>query len=202
MRSYAAVLIGGIVCLAASPAAGPAGAQARSGPDGAGGPGQVARATIRACATNQPLGVAVLRERASDEGVKEVDVTVRITRRNAVLTRGEHGVHIHEVGDCSAMCAAALGHFDPGPNGNPSPDGNHPFHLGDLINIEIGANGRGVLRTTSSRFTVSQGVLSVLDANGSALMIHALTDTYCPNGPVMNCAGGPRVACGVIERAR
>ena len=161
-----------------------------------------AQATIRACGTNQPLGSAVLREQASDEGVKEVDVRVRITRRNTVLTEGEHGVHIHEVGDCSQACAAALGHFDPGPNGNPSPDGNHPFHLGDLVNLEIGADGRGVLHTTSSRFTVSPGVLSVLDANGSALMIHALADTYCPNGPVMNCAGGPRVACGVIERAR
>jgi superoxide dismutase, Cu-Zn family len=199
MRPYA-VLIGGIACLAASSIAGPAGAQEGSG--GAEAPDPVARATIRACATGQPLGTAVLREEPSNEGVKEVDVRVRVTRRNTVLTEGKHGVHIHEVGDCSQACAAALGHFDPGPNGNPSPDGNHPFHLGDLINLEIGANGRGVLRTTSSRFTVSPGVLSVLDANGSALMIHALEDTYCPNGPVTNCAGGPRVACGVIERAR
>src|SRR5215212_4905705 len=145
MRPYA-VLIGGIACLAASSIAGPAGAQEGSG--GAEAPDPVARATIRACATGQPLGTAVLREEPSDEGVKEVDVRVRITRRNTVLTEGKHGVHIHEVGDCSQACAAALGHFDPGPNGNPSPDGNHPFHLGDLINLEIGANGRGVLRTT------------------------------------------------------
>jgi superoxide dismutase, Cu-Zn family len=199
MRPYA-VLIGGIACLAASSIAGPAGAQEGSG--GAEAPDPVARATIRACATGQPLGTAVLREEPSDEGVKEVDVRVRVTRRNTVLTEGKHGVHIHEVGDCSQACAAALGHFDPGPNGNPSPDGNHPFHLGDLINIKIAGDGRGSLRTTTSRVTLSPGPLSVFDANGSAVIIHTGVDTYCPHGPVTGCAGGARAACGVVKRGR
>jgi Cu-Zn family superoxide dismutase len=161
-----------------------------------------ARATIRACGTNQALGVASLHERASDEGVKEVDVTVRIRERNTVLSEGSHGVHIHEVGNCTSSCAAAGGHFDPGPNGNPSPDGNHPFHLGDLINIEIDSNGRGSMRTTTSRVTLSPGPLSVFDANGSAFIIHIGADTYCPNGPVTGCAGGARAACGIIEQVK
>jgi Cu-Zn family superoxide dismutase len=161
-----------------------------------------ARATIRACSTNQVLGVASLYERDSDEGIKEVDVTIRIRERNTVLSEGHHGVHIHEVGDCTASCGAAGGHFDPGPNGNPTPDGNHPFHLGDLINIEVGSNGRGSMRTTTSRVTLSPGPLSVFDANGSAIIIHVGADTYCPNGPATGCAGGARAACGVIERIR
>jgi Cu-Zn family superoxide dismutase len=167
----------------------------------AGGPDQVAQATIRACANNQPLGVAFLHERKSDEGVKEVDVTIHVRERNTVLTEGRHGVHIHEVGTC-APCAAAGGHFDPGPAGNSSPDGNHPFHLGDLINIEIAKSGRGFLRTTTSRVTLSPGPLSVFDANGSAFIIHTGVDTYCPNGEVAGCAGGARTACGIIEPVR
>jgi superoxide dismutase, Cu-Zn family len=188
------ILLGGVACLLVL-TAGPASADEQD---------QVARAraTIRACSTNQVLGVASLHERDSDEGIKEVDVTLRIRERNTVLSEGRHGVHIHEVGDCTASCAAAGGHFDPGPNGNPSPDGNHPFHLGDLINIEVGSNGRGSMRTTTSRVTLSPGPLSVFDANGSAIIVHVGADTYCPNGPAAGCAGGARAACGIIEQVK
>ena len=130
MRPYA-VLIGGVVCLMVS---GPASADLLD---------QVASAKIHACDTNQFLGVAFLYERDSDEGVKEVDVTIRIREGNNVLSEGRHGVHIHEVADCTQTCAAAAGHFDPGPDGNSSPDGTHPFHLGDLVNIQIADNGLG-----------------------------------------------------------
>jgi Cu-Zn family superoxide dismutase len=171
-----------------------------SGPAGAGLLDQVALAKIHACDTNQVLGVAFLYERDSDEGVKEVDVAIRIREQNEVLSEGRHAVHIHEVGDCAQTCAAAGGHFDPGPDGNPSPDGNHPFHLGDLINIQIAGDGLGSLRSTTSRVTLSPGPLSVFDGDGSAVIIHTSEDTYCPNGPVAGCAGGARAACGIIER--
>ena len=189
MRPYA-VLIGGVVCLMVS---GPASADLLD---------QVASAKIHACDTNQFLGVAFLYERDSDEGVKEVDVTIRIREGNNVLSEGRHGVHIHEVADCTQTCAAAAGHFDPGPDGNSSPDGNHPFHLGDLVNIQIADNGLGSLHSTTSRVTLSPGPLSVFDADGSAVIIHTGEDTYCPNGPVAGCAGGARAACGIIERPK
>ena len=121
--------------------------------------------------------------------------------RTSVLSEGRHGVHIHEVGDCAQTCAAAGGHFDPGPDGNSSPDGNHPFHLGDLVNIQIDDSGRGSLRSTTSRVTLSPGPLTVFDDDGSACHhSHRREDTYCPNGPVAGCAGGARAACGIIER--
>jgi Cu-Zn family superoxide dismutase len=138
-----------------------------------------------------------LQERPSAEGVKVVDVFVEISRG---LSPGTHAVHIHETGQCEP-CAAAGGHFDPGPNGNPSPDGNHPFHTGDLMNIVIDDRGRGTLLTTTSRMTLSSGPLSVFDRDGSALIVHVGPDTYCPDGPVTGCAGGARAACGVIEIA-
>ena len=80
-----------------------------------------------------------------------------------------------------------------------NPDANHPFHLGDLINIDI-KNGRGKLMTETTRVTLSPGLLSLDDFDGSAFIIHINPDTYCPGhpNPDAGCAGGGRAACGII----
>ncbi len=143
---------------------------------------------------NQPLGTATLVEQPSDEGVKLVNINMTIT---SGLTAGKHGVHIHETANCSP-CSDARGHFDPGPESNTSPDGNHPFHAGDLNNIEIAENGIGVLQTQSTRITLSDGPLSIFDDDGSAFIIHTNEDSYCPDGVEGGCAGGSRDACGII----
>ena len=44
---------------------------------------------------------------------------------------------------------------------NTSPDGNHPFHSGDLINIEANKRGNAHLNTTTTRVTLSPGPLSL-----------------------------------------
>ncbi len=167
-----------------------------------------ASAVIKRCDTQQPIGRARLTERATEEGVKIVDVEIGI--RNG-LTEGKHAVHIHETGVCEP-CSAAKGHFDPGPNSNTSPDGNHPFHAGDLVNINItdmsgGVTqedgtplGSGRLQTLTTRITLSDGPLSLFDADGSAFIIHVDPDTYCPGGEEAGCAGGARAACGVIVK--
>ena len=151
-------------------------------------------AKITGCTDPNITGSARLVERPSTEGVKLVDVRLKVKG----LPDGAHAVHIHEVGACQP-CAAAGGHFDPGPNSNSLPDGNHPFHSGDLVNLQV-TNGRGLLHTTTSRITLSPGPLSVFDQDGSAFIIHVNPDTYCPNGPMAGCAGGARAACGVIQR--
>jgi Cu-Zn family superoxide dismutase len=159
--------------------------------------GVQARAVLRTCADDPiPIGHAFLSERPSVEGVKVVDIVLQVQRG---LAPGPHAVHIHETGACRP-CDAAGGHFDPGPNSNPSPDGNHPFHSGDLVNIDINEHGVGVLFTTTSRVTLSDGPLSLFDADNSTFIIHVDPDTYCPEGPVPGCAGGARAACGVIRR--
>ena len=149
---------------------------------------------IDGCTDSGIGGFALLREARSDEGVKEVTITLVVTG----LTDGKHAVHLHETAACEP-CGAAGGHFDPGPNSNSSPDGNHPFHLGDLINVES-RNGLGVMQTTTSRVTLSPGVLSLFDDDGSAFIIHKNPDTYCPDGEEAGCAGGGRDACGIITR--
>ena len=152
-------------------------------------------AAIVSCDDHARIGTGYLRERASNDGVKVVDVMLRVRR----LAEGRHGVHIHETGECMP-CSAARGHFDPGPYGNSNPDANHPFHAGELQNIEVRENGRGMLFTVTTRVTLSDGPLSLFDEDGSAFIIHLDPDTYCPEGETAGCAGGGRAACGVIVR--
>lgn len=150
-------------------------------------------AQIASCGEDKIAGVAHLLEKPSSEGVKQVKIQMFVRG----LSDGKHAVHIHETGACEP-CGAARGHFDPGPVGDSRPDGNHPFHSGDLINIKV-KNGVGLLKTTTSRVTLSPGPLSLFDADGSAFIVHVNPDSYCPEGEVAGCAGGARAACGVIK---
>src|SRR5262249_33032989 len=131
-----------------------------------------------------------------DSPVSEVDVQVHVEG----LPPGEHGFHVHETGSCASITgpfSGAGGHFDPGPFGNSNPDANHPFHMGDLPNLDVNDAGVGHLRYTTSRITLSPGPLSVFDTNGSAVIVHLKTDNGGPG--VAGTSGGPRVGCGVIE---
>ena len=92
-----------------------------------------------------------------------VDVTVSASG----LKPGLHGVHLHAVGKCEPDFAAAGGHFDPGPAGNTDPDANHPFHMGDIPNLEVGSDGKGTLKAVTTRVTISAGPLSIFDARSS-----------------------------------
>lgn len=158
----------------------------------------VARAEIVSCGDSEVAGSAIFRERPSSEGIKLVDVSLEVRG----LSDGRHAVHVHETAVCEP-CSAAGGHHDPGPFGHSAPDApefNHPFHGGDLLNIEV-IDGVGSLSTTSNRFTLSPGRMSLFDADGSSLVIHSGTDTYCDqeNELEPGCAGGARDACGVIR---
>ena len=159
---------------------------------------KVAKATIKGCTESNISGTATLKERESSEGVKLVDIRMEVKG----LKDGKHAVHIHEVASCEP-CGAAKGHHDPGPNSNSAPDAplfNHPYHMGDLVNIEV-KDGVGKVHMATSRVTLSSGRLSVFDENGSAFIIHTNPDLYCDQDDELNkgCAGGPRDACGIIE---
>ena len=156
-----------------------------------------ATAELFTCAEEpQKVGEASLIEQPSEEGVKVVSITLKLEKSG--ISEGKHAVHIHETANCQP-CSAAKGHFDPGPNSNTSPDGNHPFHMGDLVNIKLDAEGSGVLKTQSTRITLSEGPLSLFDDDGSSFIIHVNEDTFCPEGEAAGCAGGARAACGIIE---
>ena len=163
-----------------------------------------ATADIKGCTDAGISGRATLREERTEEGIKEVTIHLKVEG----LSDGKHAVHIHETGACEP-CSAAKGHHDPGPFGQTRPDSagdtvpatdiNHPYHMGDLINIEV-KNGRGSMKHTTNRVTLSAGRLSILDEDGSAFIIHTNEDTYCDHESDLKkgCAGGPRDACGII----
>lgn len=164
-----------------------------------------AMAEIKGCTDPNITGTATLSEQLSAEGIKEVAIEIKVNG----LSDGKHAVHIHETGACEP-CGAAKGHHDPGPFGQSRPDSagdevpatdiNHPYHMGDLINVEV-KNGSGHMKHTSNRITLSPGRLSIFDEDGSAFIIHTYEDTYCDEESELKkgCAGGPRDACGIIQ---
>ena len=182
-----ALAVAGTVALAQAPQTPPAPAAATK----PAGPVQ-AHAAIKG---EGITGTADFVERDMGAG-RVVEVTVNVTG----LKPGMHGVHLHAVGKCEPDFAAAGGHFDPGPAGNMDPDANHPFHMGDLPNLNVGANGRGMMRATTSRVTLADGPLSLFDADGSAIIIHGNPDQGITGEPKSGVSGGPRVACGVITK--
>jgi Cu-Zn family superoxide dismutase len=140
-------------------------------------------------------GTAEFVERAQGTGAM-VEITLQVTG----LKPGKHGVHLHAVGKCEPDFAAAGGHFDPGPASNTDPDANHPFHMGDVPNLEVGADGRGEMKVTTTRVTLSAGPLSVFDADGTAIIVHGNEDQEITGAPKSGVSGGPRVACGVLTK--
>ena len=174
-------------------------------PAAASADGMRASAEMKGCTDPKVAGQATLVEQVTPEGIKEVSVELRVTG----LPDGKHAVHIHEKAACEP-CAAAGGHHDPGPFGQSRPDTasddapaadiNHPFHMGDLINLDV-KNGVGTFKHTTNRVTLSPGRLSLFDADGSAIVVHTQPDTYCDEESELKkgCAGGTREACGVIR---
>jgi Cu-Zn family superoxide dismutase len=140
-------------------------------------------------------GTAEFAERAQGTGTM-VEITLQVSG----LTPGRHGVHLHAVGKCEPDFAAAGGHFDPGPASNTDPDANHPYHMGDVPNLEVGADGKGQMKVTTTRVTLSAGPLSVFDPDGTAIIIHGNEDKGTTGAPKSGVSGGPRVACGVLTK--
>jgi Cu-Zn family superoxide dismutase len=115
------------------------------------------------------------------------------------LPPGPHGFHLHTHGSCEpahndqGQMTAALGaggHYDPdntGRHAGPEGDG----HKGDLPVLEVAADGSAAVTLKAPRLTVA-------DARGRALMIHAGGDNYSDEPKPLG-GGGARIACGVVE---
>ena len=137
---------------------------------------------------NQTIGWA----RFTEDTAGRLHVNVKV----AGLTAGLHGIHIHAAGVCTGPSFGSAGaHHNPlgALHGLNDPAG---AHAGDLPNLVANDTGRGHLNARSDRATLSPGLLSVFDANGSAIVIHALEDDQEATSATGN--SGPRVACGVI----
>jgi Cu-Zn family superoxide dismutase len=111
------------------------------------------------------------------------------------LTAGAHGFHVHEYGECSAPDFSSAGeHFNP----TGAPHGARTAarrHVGDLGNVEAGADGSVTLDYTDAQLRFD-GARSIL---GRGVIVHEKADDLKtqPTGD----AGG-RLACGVIGVAK
>lgn len=119
---------------------------------------------------------------------------IEIEVQNVAL--GKHGIHIHEVGDCSAEDASSAGaHFNPAilTHGAINPK---LHHMGDLGNIEIDADGKGTLLISIPTEQFNADFLNWDIIIGKSLILHEGEDDLVsePSGN-----SGKRIACGVIR---
>ena len=141
--------------------------------------------------------VAILQPRADSEVSGTVTFTespdgVKVVADIARIAPGMHGLHLHELGDCSAEDFKSTGgHFNPtdAPHGAPT---DEMRHAGDFGNIEIGEDGAGRLELTTTMLTVAEGPNTVV---GRAVILHDGEDDLVsqPTG-----AAGGRIGCGVV----
>lgn len=109
---------------------------------------------------------------------------------------GPHAFHIHTTGKCEPPgFTSAGGHFAPGGTRHGLLAHAMP-HAGDLPNIHVGPDGKLKFEVLAEGVTLGPGPTSLLDADGSALVLHATADDYVTD-PAGNAGG--RIACGVIE---
>jgi superoxide dismutase, Cu-Zn family len=106
----------------------------------------------------------------------------------------EHGFHVHQTGDCSAIGFKSAGdHFNPAgvAHGSPTAD---PHHLGDIPNLRADAQGTAQVNVAIAGATLRDGAGN--DLVGKAAIVHAKPDDYTtqPSGD-----SGDRIACGVIR---
>ena len=114
------------------------------------------------------------------------------------LPAGTHGIHFHAVGLCEGGATAfstAGAHFNPlgKEHGLENPNGPH---AGDAPNIVTPASGVGRVSFTTNRVLLTPGSISLFDADGSSIVVHANADDQ-HSQPSGN--SGARIACGVVR---
>lgn len=120
---------------------------------------------------------------------------LRLEVRAEGLANGNYGIHLHSVGKCEGpKYESAASHWNPGAkeHGMENPKGTHS---GDLPNIEAVAGKPTQYIREIKGATLSKGELAVLDADGTAIVIHAKPDDY-KTDPSGN--SGDRMVCGVF----
>jgi Cu-Zn family superoxide dismutase len=146
---------------------------------------------LRATAALQPTkGSKTFGEATFEQVGGKVKVTIFV---QGLRPGQEHGLHIHEKGDCSSGDGMSTGgHFNP--QGKPhSHHADANRHAGDLPSLKAGKDGRAKVDVELDVITVGSGPTDVI---GRGLIVHADPDDFRTQ-PTGNA--GARIACGVIK---
>jgi Cu-Zn family superoxide dismutase len=110
---------------------------------------------------------------------------------------GIHGMHFHNIGDCSEHqhFQSAGGHIDTlkKPHGFFNPKGPHE---GNLPNLIVDSGGNAMVEIYSQMVSIKTGKIALLDKDGSTLVIHQNSDDHISQ-PIGGA--GERIACGVFK---
>jgi Cu-Zn family superoxide dismutase len=156
--------------------------------------------TLTACQVFQetPSASAVLQSKSGSNlngsvSFSQSGMKVLVTGTfSGLKPNAEHGIHIHEKGDCSSLDAiSAGGHFNPA-NAKHGNVQSASHHAGDMPNIMSDANGNANYKATLSNFSLV-GDQSII---GRAVVVHRDPDDY-QSQPAGN--SGPRIGCGLIR---
>ncbi|MEO7775117.1 MAG: superoxide dismutase family protein [Steroidobacteraceae bacterium] len=162
----------------------------------------VAASTEAPAAPPQGRKVTALVALGATKGNKTTGTLALEVRNGVVQVSGQvsglsfnadHGIHVHEKGNCKAPDASSAGgHFNPTgqPHGNPEAA---EHHVGDIVNIHSDAMGNALVDLKLPGMTLKDGGPN--DINKKAIVIHEQPDDYTtqPSGN-----SGARIACGVI----
>jgi Cu-Zn family superoxide dismutase len=156
---------------------------------------------LSACDTSEKRAIAKIEAKSGST----VSGTVTFTEKDGIVTmkaalaglsEGNHAIHIHAIGDCSAPDGkSAGGHWNP-TNENHGKWMEAPFHIGDIGNLVVGADGTGTIERETNLWSIG-GKEANKNVVGHAIIIHEGPDDFSsqPSG-----AAGPRVGCGEIVR--
>ena len=162
---------------------------------------------LPACATHKggtiyedPSAIALL---SSTQGSSVHGAVTFVRKSGAALVNvkmagfkpnSTHGLHIHEIGDCTARDAASAGgHFNPTSSEHGGPNGPSR-HSGDLGNVTADSTGEIYASFEVGEIAFGTGQDSII---GRGLVVHADRDDL-KSQPAGN--SGSRLACGVITR--
>lgn len=165
-----------------------------------------AKAAILLCGSAIAQDNSATAKMAGADGADNGTVTFNQTKSGMLhiivemtnLAPGSRGLHIHEKGACAATGGfeSAGGHYAGGKDHGINSE-NGP-HAGDLPNVHVGENGVLKAEFFTDRLSLGKGgTNSLMDADGSSVVLHAEPDDYA-SAPAGHA--GNRVACGVIEQ--
>ncbi len=128
--------------------------------------------------------------------LQQTPLGVLVTGDLTGLPNGVHAMHFHDVGRCDPPFTSAGGHFNPTQRAHGFRN-RAGYHAGDLPNFHAASTGSVRVDHFSREVTLGTGPTSLLDGDGSSIVVHAAADDYVSD-PAGN--SGDRIACGVITR--